>query len=319
MPEPAPTPAVAVAPTEVAAETPPTQTGAPGHKTGTLIPVFLAPTVIGLGLFTLVPIIASTLLAFFRWDIITAPDFVGLANFGDLFTDPTVRIAFLNTIGFVAVAVVLQLSLALGLAMLVQSKMPTWMRSFFRSALFFPLILSAASVSLVMAYLFNQDFGLINQVLGWFGIGEVGWLTTGLGAKSVTMFVYVWQNFGFTFLLFIGGIAAIPQEVYEAGSIDGATGWNRFRQLTLPLVSPTLLVASVMAIISALQIFDQPYVLTRGGPGDSTRTAVMVIYESAFQELEFGRASAIGIVLTLLIMLVTAMQFKLSQRFVFYG
>ena len=101
----------------------------------------------------------------------------------------------------------------------------------------------------------------------------------------MVVLVYVWQNFGFTFLLFVGGLASIPQDVYEASSIDGATGWRQFRNITLPLLSPTLLVASVMAIISALQIFDQPYVLTRGGPGDSTRTAVMVIFESAFQQL----------------------------------
>ncbi|HEU4544808.1 MAG TPA: sugar ABC transporter permease, partial [Microlunatus sp.] len=121
-----------------------------------------------------------------------------------------------------------------------------------------------------------------------------------------------------SFLLFVGGLAAIPRDVYEASSIDGVTGWKQFRNITVPLVSPTLLVASVMAIISALQIFDQPYVLTRGGPGDSTRTAVMVIYESAFQQLQFGRASAIGIVLTLIIMAVTFLQFRLSRRFVFY-
>ena len=284
-----------------------------------LIAVFLAPTVIGLGLFSFIPIIASFVLAFFKWDIITAPQFVGLDNFADLATDPTVRVSFLNTIGFVIVAVALQLVIALGLAVLVQSRMPGWLRSIFRSSLFFPLILSAASVSLVMAYLFNQDFGLINQVLGWFGIGKVGWLTTGFGAQIVVVVVYVWQNFGFSFLLFLGGLAAIPTDVYEAASLDGATGWRQFRQVTLPLISPTLLVASVMAIISALQIFDQHYVLTRGGPGDSTRTAVEVIYESAFQQLEFGRASAIGIVLTVLIMLITFLQFRLSRRYVFYG
>lgn len=284
-----------------------------------LIWVFLAPTVIGLGLFSFVPIIGSFLLAFFRWDIITAPEFIGIGNFVDLATNPTVRVSFLNTIGFVIVAVTLQIAVALLLAVLVQSKMPNWLRTFFRSALFFPLILSAASVSLVMAYLFNQEFGLINQILGWVGIGKVGWLTTGFGAKVVVLLVYVWQNFGFTFLLFLGGVSAIPKEVYEASSLDGATGWTQFRQVTLPLVSPTMLVASVMAIIGALQIFDQPYVLTRGGPGDETRTAVMVIYESAFQQLDFGLASAIGIVLTVLIMLVTAAQFQLSKRYVFYG
>lgn len=284
-----------------------------------LIWVFLAPTVIGLGLFSFIPIVGSFLLAFFRWDVITAPEFVGVDNFVELAADPTVRVSFLNTIGFVVVAVLLQLAVALFLAVLVQSKMPSWLRTFFRSSLFFPLILSAASVSLVMAYLFNQEFGLVNQVLGWFGVANIGWLTTGFGAKIVVLLVYVWQNFGFTFLLFLGGVSAIPKEVYEASSLDGATGWTQFRQITLPLVSPTMLVASVMAIINALQIFDQPYVLTRGGPGDETRTAVMVIYESAFQQLEFGLASAIGIVLTVLIMLVTLVQFQLSKRYVFYG
>ncbi|GAA2091756.1 sugar ABC transporter permease [Microlunatus panaciterrae] len=279
---------------------------------------FLAPTVIGITLFTLVPIVASILLAFFRWDIISSPKFVGVDNFVEMGTDPTVRVAFLNTIGFVIVAVTLQLAVALGLAVFVQSKMPSWLRTFFRSALFFPLILSAASVSLVMAYLFNQDFGLVNAALALIGLPAVPWLTSPGGAMVVVILVYVWQNFGFSFLLFVGGLASIPKDVYEASSIDGVTGWRQFRNITLPLVSPTLLVASVMAIISALQIFDQPYVLTRGGPGDSTRTAVMVIFESAFQQLQFGRASAIGIVLTLLIMGVTALQFRLSRRFVFY-
>jgi multiple sugar transport system permease protein len=280
--------------------------------------LFLAPTVIGLGLFTVLPIVASLLLAFFRWDIISRPQFVGLKNFADIGADPTVRVAFLNTIGFVVVAVALQLAVALGLAAFVQSKMSNWLRTFFRSALFFPLILSAASVSLMMAYLFNQDFGLVNRVLSWVSIPPVPWLTSRWGAVVVVILVYVWQNFGFTFLLFIGGLAAIPRDVYEASSIDGVTGWNQFRHITLPLLSPTILVASVMAIIGALQIFDQPYVLTRGGPGDATRTAVMVIFESGFQQLRFGRASAIGIVLTLIIIGVTALQFRLSRRFVFY-
>lgn len=280
--------------------------------------VFLAPTLLGLLVFTLVPIVASVLLAFFRWDVLSEPQFVGGQNFADLVGDPTVRTSFLNTFAFVVVAVTLQLAVALGLAVLVQSRMPGWLRAFFRSALFFPLILSAASVSLVMAYLFNQDFGLVNRVLGLVGVAPVPWLTTTWGAAVVVVLVYVWQNFGFSFLLFVGGLANIPKEVYEAASIDGAKGWRRFRDITLPLVSPTMLVASVTAIISALQIFDQPYVLTRGGPGDSTRTAVMVIFESAFQQLEFGRASAIGIVLTFVIIAITALQFRLSRRFVFY-
>ncbi len=285
----------------------------------TLTWLFLAPTLIGLGLFTFLPIIASVLLAFFEWDIITPPRFVGFGNFASVVTSPTIRVSFANTIGFVVVAVTLQLAVALLLAVLVSTKMPQLLRSFFRSVLFFPLILSAASVSIIMSYLFNENFGVVNQLLGLVGIGNVPWLTSSRGAMVVVVLVYVWQNFGFSFLLFLGGLASIPNEVYEASQVDGASSWQQFWRITLPLVSPTTLVASVMAIISALQIFDQPYVLTRGGPGDSTRTAVMVIYESAFKQLEFGKASAIGIILTVIIMLVTAVQFRLSRRFVFYG
>ena len=284
-----------------------------------LIGLFLAPTVIGLGLFTFLPILASVVLAFFSWDIITPPRFVGLENFVDIAADPTIRVSFLNTIGFVVVAVTLQLAVALVLAVLVNTKMPRLLKSFFRSVLFFPLVLSAASVSIIMGYLFNENFGLVNHILNLLGMADVPWLTSTHGAMIVVILVYVWQNFGFSFLLFLGGLSSIPKEVYEAAQVDGATGWKQFWRITFPLVSPTTLVASVMAIISALQIFDQPYVLTRGGPGDSTRTAVMVIYESAFKQLEFGRASAIGIVLTVVIMLVTAVQFRLSRRFVFYG
>ncbi|WP_420176475.1 carbohydrate ABC transporter permease [Luteococcus sp. OSA5] len=303
-----------------AAEAPaPSIPEAPGRRgEGKLAALLLAPTVIGIALFTLVPIIGSMVLAFFDWDIISTPKFVGVKNFQTLASSPTIRVSFLNTFAFVVVAVALQIAVAMTLAVLVQSKMPGWLRSFFRSVFFFPLILSAASVSLIMSYLFNEDFGTVNKLLGLLGMSPVPWLTSTTGAMVVTVLVYVWQNFGFTFLLFIGGLSSIPQDIYEASDIDGASPMRRFWQITMPLVSPTMLVATVMAMISALQIFDQPYVLTKGGPGDSTRTAVMVIYQSAFQELQFGLAAAIGLVLMLIIMLVTWVQFRLSKRFVFY-
>lgn len=280
--------------------------------------LFLAPTMLGILVFVLTPIIGSLVLAFFRWDIITSPQFVGFANFAEMATDSTVQVSFLNTAVFVVFAVAAQLSVAMLLAVLVQTSMPGWLRVFFRSTFFFPLVLSAASVSILMRYLFNESYGVVNWLLSLIGIPAVPWLTSPTWAMAVVIAVFVWQNFGFSFLLFLGGLSSIPQEVYEAGAIDGATGWRKFWNLTLPLVSPTVLVASVMALISALQVFDQPYVLTRGGPGDSTRTVVMVIYESAFRQLEFGKASAIGLVLMLLIMLVTAAQFRLARRFVFY-
>jgi multiple sugar transport system permease protein len=280
--------------------------------------IFLAPTVLGMALFTFLPIIGSLVLAFFRWDIISAPQFVGFANFASLAEDPTVRVSFLNTIVFVIVAVLLQLGIALGLASMLQARMPSWLRVFLRSTFFFPLVLSAASVSIFMRYMFNEQFGVVNWLLSLIGIPAVPWLTSPVASAAVVVLVYVWQNFGFSFLLFLGALTNIPKELHEAANLDGATGWKQFSNVTLPLISPTVLVASVMAIISALQVFDQPYVLTNGGPGDSTRTAVMVIFESAFQQLEFGEASAIGLILTVLILAVTALQFRLSRRFVFY-
>lgn len=280
---------------------------------------FLAPTVIGLGVFVVVPIIASVVLAFFKWDVISRPKWAGLDNFDSLVSDPTLRSAFLNTIFFVVATVILQLSVALGLAVLVQGKMPKWLQSTLRSVFFFPIILSAASVSIIMSYLFNQQFGLVNTYLHDLGLGSIPWFTNGFSAQVMIILIYVWQNFGFTFLLFLGGLASIPRDVYEASSIDGAKGWRQFRHITLPLLSPTTLVASVMAIISALQIFDQPYVITQGGPGNSTETVVMVIYQDAFGQLQFGTASAIGVLLTIVIMLVTALQFRLSRRFVYYS
>jgi multiple sugar transport system permease protein len=280
--------------------------------------IFLAPTLVGMALFTFLPIIGSLILAFFRWDIISAPQFVGFANFASLAQDPTVRVSFLNTIVFVVVAVVLQLGIALSLASMLQARMPSGLRVFLRSTFFFPLVLSAASVSIFMRYMFNEQFGVVNWLLSLVGIPAVPWLTSPVASAAVVVLVYVWQNFGFSFLLFLGALTNIPKELHEAANLDGATGWKQFSNVILPLISPTVLVASVMAIISALQVFDQPYVLTNGGPGDSTRTAVMVIFESAFQQLEFGEASAIGLVLTVLILAVTALQFRLSRRFVFY-
>lgn len=283
-----------------------------------LAALFLAPTVIGILIFTVVPIAGSVVLSFFHWDVIDSPTFAGTDNYREAFTDDTVLVSFTNTLVFMFFAVALQLLLALALALTLNNRLPTWLRSAFRSAFFFPLVLSAASISVVMKYLFNQEFGVINWLLGHVGIDPVPWLTSENSAMAALVLVYVWQQFGFSFLLFVGGLNNIPKEIHEAASLDGATGIRKHLAVTLPLLSPTLLVASVVGIINALQVFEQPYVLTDGGPGDSTRTVVMVIYQSAFEQLRFGTASAVGVLLFVLIMAVTALQFRLSRRFVHY-
>jgi multiple sugar transport system permease protein len=283
-----------------------------------LATLFLAPTIVGIVVFTVVPIVGSVVLSLFHWNVIDSPSYAGLSNYGEVFGDSTVLVSFRNTLVFMVFAVALQLLIALALALTLNGRMPVWLRSVFRSAFFFPLVLSAASISVVMKYLFNQDFGVINWLLGFVGIAPVPWLTSENAAMTTVVLVYVWQQFGFSFLLFIGGLNNIPKEIHEAAALDGATGLRKHLTVTLPLLSPTLLVASVVGIINALQVFEQPYVLTNGGPGDSTRTAVMVIYETAFEQLRFGEASAVGVLLFVLIMAVTALQFRLSRRFVHY-
>ncbi|MFF5370340.1 carbohydrate ABC transporter permease [Streptomyces sp. NPDC013187] len=283
-----------------------------------LATLFLAPTIVGIVVFTVVPIVGSVVLSLFHWNVIDSPSYAGLSNYGEVFGDETVLVSFRNTLVFMVFAVALQLLVALALALTLNGRMPVWLRSVFRSAFFFPLVLSAASISVVMKYLFNQDFGVINWLLGFVGIAPVPWLTSENAAMATVVLVYVWQQFGFSFLLFVGGLNNIPKEIHEAAALDGATGLRKHLAVTLPLLSPTLLVTSVVGIINALQVFEQPYVLTNGGPGDSTRTVVMVIYETAFEQLRFGEASAVGVLLFVLIMAVTALQFRLSRRFVHY-
>ncbi|MFF5438686.1 carbohydrate ABC transporter permease [Streptomyces achromogenes] len=280
--------------------------------------LFLAPTVLGVFVFTVVPIAGSVILSFFHWDVIGPPTSAGLANYRELVSDTSVLTAFRNTLVFMILAVTLQLLVALVLALALQGRMPRWIQQALRSAFFFPLVLSAASISVVMKYLFNQDFGVVNWALGHVGAAPVPWLTSQGWAMVTVVLVYVWQQFGFSFLLFVGGLANIPKELHEAAAMDGATGLRKHLRITLPLLSPTLLVASVVGVINALQVFEQPYILTDGGPGDSTRTAVMVLYQTAFEQLRFGEASAVGVVLFALILGVTALQFRLSRRFVHY-
>ena len=178
--------------------------------------------------------------------------------------------------------------------------------------------MSGATISIFMAYMFNTDFGIVNYYLSLVGIPRVPWLTSTDVVLFTTVLVYVWQHVGFTFILFLGAFSTMPAEVLDAAAVDGATGWRKFWHIYLPLVSPTLFFASVIGFIHAVQVFDHPYILTRGGPGDANRTAVMLIYDVAFQDLEFGYGSALAIVLFAIIFSATLVQFWIQKKWVFY-
>lgn len=280
--------------------------------------LFLFPTILGILVFTAGPVVVSLGLSLFSWNVITPPEFVGVENYQRLVADPQVWTSFLNTGKFVVMAVTLQLTLSLFLAMAVQQRMPTWLRYYFRTAFFLPVLTSAASISIVLAYMFHREFGVINYYLGKLGVDAIPWLNSSRWALVTIVLTYVWQGLGFTFIIFIGGLANISREILEAADLDGAYGWRKLRLITLPLLSPTILFAAVIGVINALQVFAEPYVMTKGGPGDASRTVVLTIYEAAFKNLELGYGSAIAMILFVVILLVTAAQFWLSKRSVFY-
>ncbi len=280
--------------------------------------LFIAPTVIGLMIFIVIPMLSSFALSFYKWNVFRPPEFIGLDNFTRLFADSRVFVTYRNTIILVVMTVVLLESLAMAAALAVYRLTNRFLSTFFRTAFFLPVLLSGAAVAVTLGYLFHQDFGVINYYLGLIGIPKIPWLTSSSTVLFTISLTTVWRNLGFTFIIYLGGLSGLPTEVLEAAEVDGAVGLKKFRSIILPLLSPTILFASVTDIIRMLQFFDEPFIMTRGGPGDASRTVVMMMYENAFGHQEFGYASSIALTLFLVIMGITGLQFYLSRRWVFY-
>jgi multiple sugar transport system permease protein len=279
----------------------------------------IAPALLIVVLFTAAPIVASFALALFSWDVISPPTFVGTENFVQMGADQRVVHSFAVTIGLGLAIVVLQLVLALLLATLVQQRRRTVTRALFRTAFFLPLLASSASVAIFMGYLFDEKFGVVNYYLGLLGASNVPWLTTSWGASTTIVLVAVWQSLGFNFVLFVAALSSLPTDILEAAAIDGSSAWRTLVAVKLPLISPSIFFAAVVGLINALQLFDQPYIMTSGGPGTATTTVTMVIYQTAFQNLQFGYGSAIAIALFLVLLAITGVQFLAARKWVFYS
>ncbi len=280
--------------------------------------LFLAPALIGLVVFVVGPMLGAFGLSFFKWNVFKPPTYIGLANFQRLFADPRVFVSFKNTFILVVMTIIMLEILALALALSVYRLANRALATFFRTAYFLPVLLSGAAVAVTLGYLFHQDFGVINYYLGLLGIPKIPWLTSSDVVLITISITTVWRNLGFTFIIYLGGLSSLPTEVLEAAQVDGATGWQKLAKITLPLLSPTILFATVTDIIKMLQFFDEPFIMTRGGPGDASRTVVMLMYDNAFGGLDFGYGSAIALALFAVIMVVTGFQFYLSKRWVFY-
>ncbi len=281
--------------------------------------LFIAPTIVGLLVFIVGPMLASFYLSFHQWNVFRPPEFIGLANFERLASDTRVFVSFRNTFILVIMTVTILEIVALALALAVRRVTNNFLGYFYRTAFFMPVLLSGAAVAVTLSYMFHQDFGVINYYLGLLGISKIPWLNSADVVLIAISLTTIWRNLGFTFIIYLGGVSAMSEEVLEAAEVDGATGFRKLWSVILPLMSPFILFATVTDMIKMLQFFDEPFIMTRGGPGDASRTVVMMMYDSAFANFEYGYGSAIALVLFAVIMLVTAAQFILSRRWVFYG
>lgn len=279
---------------------------------------FILPTFIGFFIFIVGPMLISFAISLFDWNLLTPPKFVGLGNFDHLFRDPRIGNVYFTTFKLAIMIVPTNMALGLALAVLLDRKMPGLIRNFFKASYFFPFVVSAVAVSIIWTFMFHRDLGPVNYYLGLLGIERIPWLNSSIYSPYAIMIADVWRNVGFYVLVFLGGMQAIPKDFYEAAEVDGASLWRQFRHITLPLLSPTILFLAVTSVIGALQIFEQPQILTGGGPGDATRTIVLYLYEQGFKFFNMGYASSIAVSLFIIILLFTALQLRLSRRWVFY-
>ena len=279
---------------------------------------FLAPALVLIGCFFLLPVAASLLLSFTDFDIYAIADpanvrLVGLRNYSELVASPMFRTALRNTLYFVVVGGPLTVAVALGAALLVNARLVRF-KSLFRTLYFAPFVTTLVAVAIVWRYIYHPEYGLLNYALGVFGIGPVDWLGDPRWAMPAIILLAVWKNFGYHMLIFIAGLQAIPEELYEAAYLDGAGPWRRFRHVTLPMLGPTLAFVGLITMIGFFQLFAEPYVMTQGGPLRSTTSLVLLMYEEGFRWWRMGYAAAVAFVLFLVILAVMLVQRRIRRE-----
>ncbi|MEJ5248725.1 MAG: sugar ABC transporter permease [Caldilinea sp.] len=280
--------------------------------------LFIAPAFISLFVFLVVPILASFVLVFMRYDVLSPPSWNGFENLSQLSRDGRLQQVYWNTFRFVVFATFFNNLLGLLLAMGVNRAMPSIIKYLLRTALFFPVLTTTASLALVWNFLLTQDRGVVNYLLQQVGLPPVPWLSSSSWAMVSVVMFDVWRACGFLMVIYLAGLQAIPEVLYEAAAIDGASQLQRVRYITLPLISPTAFFAIIISIIGAAQVFDNVWVLTGGGPGDATRLIVLYVYEIGFKRFEMGYAAAVSLTLFAILVVLTLLQFRLSRRWVHY-
>jgi multiple sugar transport system permease protein len=280
--------------------------------------LLLSPALGAIALFFALPLIAALLLSLTDFDIYALADlrnlrFVGAGNYLRLLRDPLFWKVIRNTLVFVVLGVPLTLGAALGGALLVNSKVAA-LRGLFRTIFFAPVVTTLVAVAVIFRYLYHPRYGLINQILGLFHLPAIDWLGNPAWATVAITLLAVWRSFGYGLVIYVVGLQAIPESLYEAAQLDGAGAWRQLRDITLPLLKPTTLFVGVLTTVSLFQIFAEPYVMTRGGPLYATTSITLLMYQQGFRWWNLGAAAAIAFVLFAMIIIATGLQVLFRGR-----
>jgi multiple sugar transport system permease protein len=287
-------------------------------KAGTAGWVFAAPALTVIALFFGLPVLAAFALSLTDFDIYALADlgnlrFVGLHNYWQLLQDALFWKALGNTLYFVLVGVPLSIGLSLAAALLLHSRLARF-TGFYRTAFFAPVVTTVVAVAVIWRYLFHTRYGLTNWALSYFGISPIDWLGDPHWAMPTIILFAVWKNYGYNMIILLAGLQAIPDDLYEAARLDGAGAWGQFRHITLPLLGPVMLVVGILTMAGYFQLFAEPYVMTQGGPLQSTVSVLYLMYEQGFRWWNLGNASAVAFLLFALMTVVTAAMMRFARR-----
>ncbi len=280
--------------------------------------LFLAPAIGAIFIFFFIPVIAAFVLSFTDFDIYSINNFdkarfIGLGNYIDLLNDPLFWKALKNTFYYVITAGPLSIAVSLGAALLLNSKLLKF-KSIFRLVYFLPVVTTLVAVAIVWRFIYHPRFGILNYFLGWLGVDPIDWLGDPTWAMPAIILLTVWKNFGYNMIIFIAGLQNIPEYLYEAAVIEGAGNWQKFKSITLPMLAPTTLFVGIITMIGFFQLFAEPYVMTQGGPLNSTLSIVQYMYQEGFRWWNMGYAASMAFVLFFIIFIGTVIQLKLQKE-----
>lgn len=278
--------------------------------------LFVLPYLLHFAVFTAYPLVFAFILVFHRWNIVSPMEYIGLRNIARLMSDQTFWRALTNTLKFLSLHIPLQIALALAIAVVLNARIA--FRAFFRASFFLPFVISGAVVTVLWRQLYSTETGVMNLVLHRLGLPEVEWLTSPAIAIYSIAIMATWKNVGFYIVLFLAGLQNVPHELYEAASIDGASSTQQFWKITLPLLNPVVLLVVILSTIGGFSLFIEPFVMTGGGPAESTLSVVMYLYKQGFNFLRMGYAATIGFALAALILAVVLIQRRFIEAEQYY-